>query len=186
MYAFFLILRQHLIPVVLVSLVVVIISLLFVDVSESKTPTITKERMSPYVLATQGKTVVKSSKGETVTLETQQKKNILVDDKIRTLAESAATIFWIDGSITRLGENTSISVLELKKSAGESTQVDFSISEGKSWSNLARSLDPDSYFKQRFDNDQRVAAVRGTVFEVNVDKGYLHTESHAVVIQDEK
>ncbi len=47
-------------------------------------------------------------------------------------------------------------------------------------------MDPDSYFKQRFDNDLKVAAVRGTVFEVNLEKGYLRTESHAVTIQDEK
>ncbi len=47
-------------------------------------------------------------------------------------------------------------------------------------------MDPDSSFKERFDNDQKVAAVRGTVFDINLDKNYVHTESHAVTIQDEK
>jgi len=180
-----LLIRQHLIPVVLSALVSVIVFLLFVDVSHQN-KTITKERINPYVLSTQGKTIVKSGDGATATLDAQQKKEIRSDDRIRTLANSAATIFWADGSVTRLGEKTNVSVLELKTNPNQSTQVDFSISEGKSWSNLARSLDPDSYFKQRFDNDQKVAAVRGTVFEVNVEKGYVHTESHAVVIQDEK
>lgn len=184
MYAL-LLLRQHLIPVVLSVLVSVIVFLLFIDVSHQN-KTITKERINPYVLSTQGKTIVKSGDGSTATLDAQQKKDISADDRIRTLANSAATIFWADGSVTRLGEKTNVSVLELKTNPNQSTQVDFSISEGKSWSNLARSLDPDSYFKQRFDNDQKVAAVRGTIFEVNVEKGYVHTESHAVVIQDEK
>jgi hypothetical protein len=186
MYSFFLAFRQNLIPVVLVSLVAIVVFLLFVDVSQSKNMGIAKERISPYVLCTQGRTFIKSTNGTTVSLDPQQKKNIQTDDRIETIEASTATIFWIDGSITRLGEKTRISVLELKNGQGDSTQVDFSISEGKSWSNLGRSLDPDSYFKQRYDNDQRVAAVRGTVFEVNVDKGYLRTESHAVTIQDEK
>jgi hypothetical protein len=141
-----------------------------VDVSNSKNFTITKERMNPYILSTQGKTIIKNSNGKTTTLENHQKKDIQADDQIETLENSLATIFWIDGTVTRLGESTSISVLELKNGVGDSTQVDFSISKGKSWSNLSRTLDPESYFKQRFDNGQQVAAVRGTIFEVNIDK----------------
>ncbi len=66
------------------------------------------------------------------------------------------------------------------------TQVDFSITEGKSWSNVVRYLDPNSHFKQRFDNDIKVAAVRGTVFEIQADKDYIRTISHSIDIQDEK
>jgi hypothetical protein len=47
-----------------------------------------------------------------------------------------------------------------------------------------RMLDPDSSFKQRFDHDQKVAAVRGTQFAINLDRGYLQTASHAVDITD--
>ncbi len=185
MYVYLLI-RQHIIPVVLTFLVTIITFLLFVDVGQTQGKAITKERINPYVLSTQGKTIVKSGDGTTTTLDSQQKKNIETEDKIRTLANSSATIFWSDGSVTRLGEKTNISVLELKNGVNDSTQVDFSISEGKSWSNLGRTMDPDSYFKQRHDNNEKVAAVRGTIFEINVEKGYLHTESHAVTIQDEK
>ncbi len=60
------------------------------------------------------------------------------------------------------------------------------MSEGKTWTNIARMLDPSSSFKQRFDHDQKVAAVRGTEFGVNLNKGYLYTSSHAVDIQGEK
>jgi hypothetical protein len=138
MYAFILVFRQHIVSVVLVALITIIAFLLFVDVSNSKNLVVTKERIDPYILTTQGKTFVKSADGSITTLEVQQKKNIQIDDRIRTLANSAATIFWTDGSVTRLGEKTNISVLEIKQGVNGSTQVDFSISEGKSWSNLAR------------------------------------------------
>ena len=45
-------------------------------------------------------------------------------------------------------------------------------------------LDPDSSFKQRFDHDQKIAAVRGTQFAINLDRGYLQTTSHTVDITD--
>lgn len=186
MYAFLLVFRQHIISIVLVALITIIGFLLFVDVSNTKNLVITKDRVDPYILATEGKTIIKSADGSITTLEAQQKKNIRIDDRIRTLANSAATIFWADGSVTRLGEKTNISILELKQGIHGSTQVDFSISEWKSWSNLARWLDPESSFKQRYDNNQKIAAVRGTIFEINIEKGYLRTESHAIEIQDEK
>lgn len=47
-----------------------------------------------------------------------------------------------------------------------------------------RMLDPESSFKQRFDHDQKVAAVRGTQFAINLDREYLQTASHAVDITD--
>ncbi len=186
MYAFILVFRQHIVSVVLVTLITIIAFLLFVDVSNTKNLVVTKDRIDSYILATEGKTIIKSADGSITTLEVQQKKNIRIDDRIRTLANSAATIFWTDGSVTRLGEKTNITVLEIKQGIYGSTQVDFSISEGKSWSNLARWLDPESSFKQRYDNNQKIAAVRGTIFEINVEKGYLRTESHAIEIQDEK
>jgi hypothetical protein len=74
--------------------------------------------------------------------------------------------------------------LELKTDPNGSTQVDISLSEGKTWTNIVRMLDPDSSFKQRFDHDQKVAAVRGTQFAINLDRGYLQTASHAVDITD--
>jgi len=135
MYAYLLV-RQHIIPFVLTLLITLIAFLLFVDVGQTKGRVISKERIAPYVLATLGKTIIKSSDGATVTLDVQEKKNIASDDKIRTLANSSATIFWPDGSVTRLGEKTNISILELKNGAKDSTQIDFSISEGKSWSNI--------------------------------------------------
>ena len=183
---FFHILRHYIIPIILSLLVAAIIFLLFVDVSGAKSKNISRQRIDPYVLCTEGKTIVQTTDGKNSTLEIWQKKALQSDDRIRTLSSSAATLFWADGSVTRLGEKTNISLIELKQTGSWTTQVEFSLSTGKTWTNLARALDPDSYFKERFDNDQKVAAVRGTIFEINEDNNYLYTASHAVVIQDEK
>lgn len=107
-------------------------------------------------------------------------------DKIKTL-DSTATIFWPDGSITRLGEKSSIRIHEMRaKTASEDIQVDFSLEEGKSWSNVIKYMFGESYFHERFNNDTALAAVRGTVFEVNLDRKYIHTIDHGVSVQDMK
>jgi len=56
---------------------------------------------------------------------------------------------------------------------------------GKTWSNIARYLDPASHFQERFDDDTKIAAVRGTVFEVNAADGYVHTVDHTISISDQ-
>lgn len=72
------------------------------------------------------------------------------------------------------------------KTANTGIQVDFSLEKGKSWSNVIKYLFGDSYFHERFNNDTALAAVRGTVFEVNLDHKYLHTVDHGVSVQDTK
>lgn len=83
--------------------------------------------------------------------------------------------------MTRLAENTSISVRELESdSKTAKLNVEFSLEQGKTWTRIFRYLSPDSTFREVFDSGRKVAAVRGTAFEVNADKGYLRTQSHAV------
>lgn len=70
------------------------------------------------------------------------------------------------------------------KTANEDIQVEFSLEEGKSWSNVIKYLYGESYFHERFNNDTALAAVRGTIFEVNLDRRYIHTIDHSVSIED--
>ncbi|MDP2103851.1 MAG: FecR domain-containing protein, partial [Candidatus Gracilibacteria bacterium] len=112
---------------------------------------------------------------------------IIVGDKIRTLADSQATVFWPDGSVTRLGEKSSIKINEMKaKSISENIQIDFSLEQGKSWSNVIRYLYDTSYFHERFNNETALATVRGTVFEINLDNQYVHTVDHSISVEDLK
>lgn len=102
-------------------------------------------------------------------------------DKIKTLVGSQATIFWTDGSITRLSEKTALTISTLSVSKDlSSIQIRFDTESGKTWSNVIRALLPDSFFEQTYDHGSYVATVRGTVFELNLDKHYLHAVSHAV------
>ena len=174
------------IPIILVTLLGGITWLLFLDVSKTESRTLSKDRINPYVLCTAGTTIIGREEGKKISLKENSKEDLKPNDRIRTLASSTAVIFWADGSVTRLSENTNISLLELRSDPNGSTQVEISMSEGKTWSNIVRMLDPNSSFKQRFDHDQKVAAVRGTQFGVNLDKGYLYTSSHSVDIQWEK
>jgi len=154
--------------------------LLFSDFS--KGPIVVAEKVDPYVLSTKGKTLVIRDK--LITVEENQQELIFVWDKIKTL-DSTATIFWPDGSITRLGEKTSIKINEIHaRTANEDIQIDFSLEEGKTWSNVVKYMFGDSYFHERFNNNTSLAAVRGTVFEVNLDRKYIHTIDHAISVED--
>ena len=158
------------IPLILIALLAAITGLLFIDVSKTESRTLPKNRIDPYLLCTTGTTIIGREEGKKISLKENNKENLKPNDRIRTLASSTAVIFWADGSVTRLSENTNISLIELRSNPNGSTQVEISMSEGKTWSNIVRMLDPNSSFKQRFDHDQKVAAVRGTQFGVNLDK----------------
>ena len=62
--------------------------------------------------------------------------------------------------------------------------MDFALSEGKTWSRVYRYLSEGSRFQERFDDGKKIAAVRGTAFEIDTSSGYLRAESHAVEISD--
>lgn len=173
-------LKKHTIALIMWGLFAIIWFLLFSDFS--KGPTILSETIDPYVLSTKGSTLIIRDK--LITVKESEQKPIFVGDKIKTL-DSTATIFWPDGSITRLGEKSSIKIHEMwAKTANENIHVDFSLESGKSWSNVIKYMFGDSYFHERFNNDTALAAVRWTVFEMNLDQKYIHTVDHAVSLED--
>ncbi|EKD44674.1 MAG: hypothetical protein ACD_71C00050G0003 [uncultured bacterium (gcode 4)] len=173
---------KHAIALIMWGLFAIIGLLLYSDFSEN--PTIISEKIDPYVLSTKGKTLIIRDK--LITVEENKQAPVFVWDKIKTL-DSTATVFWPDGSITRLWEKSSIRIHEMRaKTANEDIQVEFSLEEGKSWSNVIKYLYGESYFHERFNNDTALAAVRGTIFEVNLDRKYIHTIDHSVSIEDLK
>ena len=140
------------------------------------------EKIDPYVLSTRGNTLIIRDK--LITIEEDKQALIFVGDKIKTL-DSTATVFWPDGSITRLGEKSSITIHEMRaETVNANIQVDFSLEQGKTWSNVIKYYFWESYFHERFNNDTALAAVRWTVFEVNLEKKYVHTIDHAVSLED--
>ena len=101
-------------------------------------------------------------------------------DKVRIIGDSSlALIEWWDWSITRLAGNTKISIGEANVSKDYTKiNISFDLISWKSWSNVVSFLGKDSYFKQSFENVE--AWVRWTVFNVDLEKQYIHVTDHQV------
>ncbi len=106
-------------------------------------------------------------------------------DAIETKSASKATVTWPDRSITRLGENTRITIRKMDVTMNyEKIQISYDIKKGKVWNTIIRSMLGDSYFEARLPKNDIVAAVRGTVFEINLDARYIHAVSHDMILSD--
>lgn len=172
--------QKNTISFIMWGLLVIIWLLLFSDFSQN--PTIVSDMIDPYVLSTKGETLIIRDK--TIIVKENSPEPIFLGDRIET-RDSLATIFWPDGSITRLWEKSSININKMQvETASENIQIDFSLESWKSWSNVVKYMFGDSYFHERFNNDISLAAVRGTVFEINLDRKYIHAIDHAISIED--
>ncbi len=108
-------------------------------------------------------------------------KNILSSwDKIRVIGNSSlAVIEWGDGSMTRLWGNTKISIEQNQISRDfTNINISFDLIAGKTWSNVVSFIWQDSSFTQTFDGVE--AGVRGTVFDVDLEKDFIHVSDHVV------
>lgn len=59
-----------------------------------------------------------------------------------------------------------------------------SLESGKAWSNIVRTLYPDSRVEFHIPRTGTVAGVRGTVFEINLDANYIHSIDHSVSLSN--
>lgn len=84
-------------------------------------------------------------------LEKESKYILAPGDKISVGQESLALIEWGDGSLTRLGENTKISIEENQVSRDYTKiNISFELIAGKTWSNVVSFLGEESSFTQTF------------------------------------
>lgn len=104
-------------------------------------------------------------------------------DTIQTWVTGRAVIEWGDGSVTRVGEWSELRIEEADVSPDRSRiNISFELFSGKTWSQVISFLGTDSSFSQKFEWFD--AGVRGTVFDVNLDTGFIHTTQHAVELRD--
>jgi len=135
---------------------------------------------SSYVILLEGSGTL-ISKGQTTWLTIGESYRITAGDNIKTGPNSLAVIEWWDKSITRLWSWGSLTVQEENISTDlEKIQISFSLFKGKTWSNVIPVLSGDSYFKQEV--SWVTAAVRGTVFEVDTETGYIFAHKHEVSV----
>lgn len=106
-------------------------------------------------------------------------------DIIFTRADSQAVITWPDHSTTRLGPSSQL-IIERMRVAADYSRIELvaSLESGKVWSNIVRTLYPDSRIEFNIPKYGTVAGVRGTVFEINIDNNYIHSVTHSVTLQN--
>lgn len=92
-------------------------------------------------------------------------------------------IEWGDNSITRIWGNSKLEIKEANvKWDLSSIKINFKLIEWKSWSNVVSMFDSNSHFNEEFQDV--IAAVRWTVFEVNLDNDYVYVKDHQVEINN--
>jgi hypothetical protein len=115
-------------------------------------------------------------------LNKENRKELLVWDKIITKVSSICVIEWWDWSLTRLWENWKIEIQELNVEKDLSKiNLQFKLTKWKTWSNVVSFLWKESYFKQNFEDI--AASVRWTIFDVNLEKDYIYVENHEVKVK---
>lgn len=115
-------------------------------------------------------------------LSTDKKEKLSLNDVIKTTKEnSLAIIEWWDWSVTRLWWNTSIVINELFVSTNvEKLNISFELLSWKTWSNVISFIPEESYFKETFADTE--AAIRWTIFNLDLDKDYLYVIDHNVTL----
>lgn len=115
-------------------------------------------------------------------LSTNRKEKLSLNDIVKTTKEnSLAIIEWWDWSVTRLWWNTSIVINELFVSSNvEKLNISFELLSWKTWSNVISFIPEESYFKETFADTE--AAIRWTIFNLDLDKDYLYVIDHNVTL----
>ena len=118
-------------------------------------------------------------------LNKEDRKKLEIWNIIITKKDSACVIEWWDWSLTRLWENSKVEIQELNvKEDLSKINLQFKLINWKTWSNVVSYLWEESYFKQNFEDIE--AAVRWTIFDVNLDKDYVYVANHEVAVKNEK
>lgn len=64
-------------------------------------------------------------------------------------------------------------------------ELAYSLEQGKVWNTVVRTLYPNSYFTVKLPKaGGTIAGVRGTIFEINLDRDYIHSVDHGVALSD--
>ena len=116
-------------------------------------------------------------------IKLNEKNQIFPWDIITTFENSLAVIEWWDKSITRLDWWTEIKIWENFVSEDlTKINISFNLLKWKTWSNIITIMWNDSYFEQEV--KWSIAAVRGTVFEVNYENDYIRTIEHEINLKN--
>ena len=103
---------------------------------------------------------------------------VAVGDVVRTGKNSGAEFTWADKTRWKLAPNTQLAVAKASLNSTKKTEISqFRLDAGKVFVRIVKSLTPDSKFE--VETPTAVAAVRGTVFSVEVKDGKTNVETFA-------
>ncbi len=120
-----------------------------------------------------------------IELTTGERYDLENNDAIETSVNGRAIITWPDHSVTRLSENTRIVIHHMYANTHyDKIEISMSLKKGKIWTRVVRTMIGDSYFETKLPKNDIVAAVRGTTFEINLEKNYIHAVRHNINLSD--
>ena len=103
---------------------------------------------------------------------------VAVGDVVRTGNDGSAEFTWADKTRWRLAPNTRLTIARASANSAKKSEISlFKLDAGKVFVRVVKSLTPDSKFE--VETPTAVAAVRGTVFSVEVKAGQTCVETFA-------
>jgi hypothetical protein len=111
--------------------------------------------------------------------------DVIEEDILITKARTLASVYWPDGSTTRLGPNTRMTIQKMRVASDYSRiELELALENGKVWNTVVRTLYPDSYFRVKLPKNGTIAGVRGTIFDIDLTNDVIRSSDHAVVLSD--
>ena len=158
-------------------IIFIIISIIWIIIISLYSSYFSSTPRDSFVVLLNGKAMLNSK-----ILEWDKRNKLQQWDTIKTIGEkSLAVVEWGDGSVTRLWWNSRLVVEELFVSDDVwKINISFDLLSGKTWSNVISFIGEESYFKQTFRDNE--AAVRGTIFNVDLVQEYLYVLDHKVLL----
>lgn len=138
----------------------------------------------PYVLVEEGKATV--VRGElAIDMVGGDRYDLSEKDIIITAKDTFAIVTWPDKSQTRLGASSRMQIDRMQVARDYSSiEVEFALEEGQVWTTVVRTIYPGSYFRTRIPGQGVIAGVRGTVYDIDLVRGYIRSIDHSVTLTD--
>lgn len=121
-----------------------------------------------------------------IKLDLDKREIVYPEDIIKTTWDNSLVIIeWWDWSITRLWWDSELQIREnLVSSNLSEIKISFELLKWKTWSNVISFMWENSYFKEYYADSE--AAVRWTIFELNLDRDYIYVDKHEVKVVNSK
>jgi len=113
--------------------------------------------------------------------------DLVEKDTIITGKQSLAVVTWPDKSETRLGASSRLRIERMQVAMDYATiEIEFALEEWQVWSTIVRTIYPGSYFRTKLPGQGVIAWVRGTVYDIDLTRGYIRSVDHSVSLTDRR